>query len=592
MDRIINIKVFGNHMTKDSKTAGVRGEGNNTKLRITFDEGWNGYAKEAVFWDAYGENPVKILLGSSHNTEGDGRIFVVPIPTEPMARAGMLTFTIYGITDNVKQVSVSGELEVKDSPTIMQPLPPSPSDLQQIQGELEYIKGNILNAVKAKESIENMRVSAERLPTGENAYVNKKVVNDVVNLHFGLPAGEKGATGSSGVYIGSEAPTDPNVNVWINENGGESNGTIGLGGVIRSVKAFGAVGDGATDDTEALKAAAACGEAVYFPKGTYLLLTQIDMSADINWIGEGAESIIKLMPYDRSRTEEYGGALVRNCYMINHPYDSGNPEKYARYSISLQSIVLDANKEDFINDYYNNGASENDHTTCLDLHNPKKVYMNNVEVRNGLIEGCYILSRDAVDITISNCNFHDNGINRVDASGLHIEDKGDNTTITNCKFNNNGFHGLLLGGITGASISNISCCNNGFGGVVLWGGASRNTLTGVYCKGNEYGVMLKSTYHPLKDEAEYDSTWMNPASNNTISGLVTELNEYGIVFCMSQNNIISGWNCIEDNYGYYMGQCHESDVTGTVLAVMTARTSNSFLGGGDAAYWKINFLGR
>ena len=41
----------------------------------------------------------------------------------------------------------------------------------------------------------------------------KAVKDNSVNLHFGIPNGE------SGVYIGTEAPTDPEVNVWIDTNG-------------------------------------------------------------------------------------------------------------------------------------------------------------------------------------------------------------------------------------------------------------------------------------------------------------------------------------------------------------------------------------
>ena len=38
-----------------------------------------------------------------------------------------------------------------------------------------------------------------------------------------------------------------------------------------NIKSFGAVGDGKTDDTEALKKALASGVPVYFPTGIYLV---------------------------------------------------------------------------------------------------------------------------------------------------------------------------------------------------------------------------------------------------------------------------------------------------------------------------------
>lgn len=137
MDRIIEIKVFGNHLTKDSKNAGTRGEANITKLRITFDEGWDGYAKEVIFWDAYGENSVRIYI--TENLMERKGVYLVPIPAEAMVRAGMLTFTIRGALENKIQASITGKLEVKDSPDILEPIPPTPSELTQLQNQMERI---------------------------------------------------------------------------------------------------------------------------------------------------------------------------------------------------------------------------------------------------------------------------------------------------------------------------------------------------------------------------------------------------------------------------------------------------------------------
>ncbi len=59
-----------------------------------------------------------------------------------------------------------------------------------------------------------------------------------------------------------------------------------------SVKDFGAVGDGVTDDTAAIQAAITAANAVYFPAGTYLT-NVVTLDANTMLHGDGASSIIK-----------------------------------------------------------------------------------------------------------------------------------------------------------------------------------------------------------------------------------------------------------------------------------------------------------
>lgn len=201
MDRIIEVKVFGNHLTKDSKNAGTRGEANITKLRITFDEGWDKFEKKVVFWDAYGENAVRIILTENlyENIEESTRIYLVPIPAEAMARAGMMSFEVIGSLNDIKQASITGELEVQDSKMILDPIPHTPDDISQLQTQFEDTVAKLQETIKAKQAIENMGVSAEELSTGQEAFVEKSINDDVVHLHFGLPAGKEGYTPQAGI---------------------------------------------------------------------------------------------------------------------------------------------------------------------------------------------------------------------------------------------------------------------------------------------------------------------------------------------------------------------------------------------------------
>ena len=154
MDRIINVKVGGNYLIKDNKNAGVRGEANVTRLRITFDDGWikEDYAKKVTFWDARGLNPVVVDLLPT--MAEDDRTYLVPIPQEPMAEAGKLTFVIEGEIEGKVQRSLSDTLEVKDSPIAKnagQPIPPTPDELTQVRNSLEEVKGDIIDTLEARD---------------------------------------------------------------------------------------------------------------------------------------------------------------------------------------------------------------------------------------------------------------------------------------------------------------------------------------------------------------------------------------------------------------------------------------------------------
>jgi hypothetical protein len=78
-----------------------------------------------------------------------------------------------------------------------------------------------------------------------------------------------------------------------------------------SVKDFGAVGDGVTDDTAAIQAAADVGGTLYFPKGTYEI-THVDLSSNTQLVGEGWDSIIHQISGTDPRPGSYDGMFTIN----------------------------------------------------------------------------------------------------------------------------------------------------------------------------------------------------------------------------------------------------------------------------------------
>lgn len=145
MDRIIEVKVNGNYLSKDGCRGGVQGEANVTILCIEFDAGWDGFTKSVTFRDALGENPTKILLGAEH-MESE-RIYLCPIPGEALTEAGWFTFIIEGAADNKRQ-RVEDKLIADPAGTsdnANAPADPTPSQAEQLQAQIDSLRKAIEN---------------------------------------------------------------------------------------------------------------------------------------------------------------------------------------------------------------------------------------------------------------------------------------------------------------------------------------------------------------------------------------------------------------------------------------------------------------
>ena len=166
MDRIIEVKVNGNYLTKDNKVAGVQREYNMTALRIEFDAGWDGFAKKITWWDACGENPVEITLTANllEDVTASTRIYLVMIPGEPLMEAGFCTFVIDGYIDGKRQRSVQDELQVKEAAYTEEagtPADPTPTQAEQLQVQIDSILADIQKAAIGASYAEQAAQSAK-----------------------------------------------------------------------------------------------------------------------------------------------------------------------------------------------------------------------------------------------------------------------------------------------------------------------------------------------------------------------------------------------------------------------------------------------
>ena len=246
MARIINVNVVGNHLTRDNNTAGVRGEGKSTILRITFDESWDEHIKKVTFRNARGENPVTEILGMpiSYDENGVGRTYDVPIPYEPLEVAGSLTFIIDGLWNGQRQRSVECKLAVIDAPDVVVAdigRDEHPDELDQLQIKIEEIKENILQAYYWRDETRVFKDMTEQYMESAEAYKSEaqnyaKYAQDSVGKTSYI--GENGnwyawdgstmrfydtgvrAQAGSTVYMGDNPPDDADVWIQPDELGG------------------------------------------------------------------------------------------------------------------------------------------------------------------------------------------------------------------------------------------------------------------------------------------------------------------------------------------------------------------------------------
>ena len=258
MDRIIEVKGGGNYLCKDNKNAGVRGEGNVTVLRIAFDESWDNYAKTITFWDARGKNPVMIMLTKNRleNIVDNSRVYLVPIPPEPLVEAGEMTFVIDGYKGNFekdgegndvivydgtnkRQRSMSDRLVVKDAPMADdagKPTDPTPTPPEQWQEQIDQLTDDIRGAYVARDEAQKAEQNAENSADEARVMADKAVAAQIIaesaigkTSYIGdngnwyswgfngfYDTGVKAQSGST-VYVGDNPPDD--ADVWIDPNG-------------------------------------------------------------------------------------------------------------------------------------------------------------------------------------------------------------------------------------------------------------------------------------------------------------------------------------------------------------------------------------
>ena len=172
-----------------------------------------------------------------------------------------------------------------------------------------------------------------------------------------------------------------------------------------SVKDFGAVGDGITDDTAAIQAAITAANAVYFPAGTYLT-NVVTLDANTMLHGDGASSIIK-------QSASFAGGSQGSLYA-----NSGSAGSQVN-NIIIRDLRVEGTN------IATPTFSEFKH--LVSLNGVQNALVENVQFIGFQGDGLYIGSginggdeRHNTNVVVKNCFF--DGVNKENRNGLSVID--------------------------------------------------------------------------------------------------------------------------------------------------------------------------
>lgn len=325
---------------------------------------------------------------------------------------------------------------------------------------------------------------------------------------------------------------------------------------IFSVKDYGALGDGTTDDTAAIQltvfTAAAAGGATYFPGGTYVISNTITFVAGNTYslFGDGEQSIIRpLIPGGSGALSWWFGAGVgldlHGCL------------------ISIDSLVFDG-----INVPATYTPSNQGTKTPLVLWGAStSSVISEVVIRNCVFRNCMNLYQPADRTTANYWNAGSGGIN------LQFADK---VSLTNNRFDTVWSYPMLLKNCRVANISgNIAeTCFNAFIGAAggtynITGNTCRNTGT-FGCDIGESGEQIQSTDVSITGNSFQSMAWyygvvrMQGAVNYVLSGNVVDL----IALNSSLN---SGYAFYTQRHNYDISAVNQTDAI--LISVKQAPTA-------------------
>lgn len=152
---IVKIQISNEYIQGSGVSVGAVGSHDDVLLEMDFRPSavWSGTTRRAIFANALGENRTVIVLTTNLLEEGQGEIYLVPVPQQAKDVAGECFLTVEGfVTDRsgkeiVRCVTEEARFRVLPSKLYTNDSAPvTPSQAEQLQAEIDSIKTTIVNA--------------------------------------------------------------------------------------------------------------------------------------------------------------------------------------------------------------------------------------------------------------------------------------------------------------------------------------------------------------------------------------------------------------------------------------------------------------
>jgi polygalacturonase len=192
------------------------------------------------------------------------------------------------------------------------------------------------------------------------------------------------------------------------------------------VKQFGAVGDGRTDDQQALQAASDAASRVpaaivYIPRGVYLHSQVIDFSSNTTLEGTGPESVLLAATPAASaiRFADAGNCAIRKIKV-------SSPAPRRLLNDTAAAILLANSHNCTVSSVVVDGAA----AAGINVHDSRDMLIDNVEVWNTRADGIHVVS-GSKRITVSNNTAEDTGDDSFSAVAYDTDEQTEFVTFAN-----------------------------------------------------------------------------------------------------------------------------------------------------------------